>query len=115
MLGILWTLLPLLVSAALLLIWAAVILIVVVRWVISQFQAEKAALAVVTLLMLILLPAAAGLLGHGFFSGNISLKTEKSEVSALAELVDKFIEGSPKEDESADEDAPAAQDEPGGA
>lgn len=107
MLGILRTLLPLLVGTALLIIWVVLILIVVVRWVIGQFQAEKAALAVVTLLAFLLLPVAAGLLGHSFFRSAPRIPTGES--SALSELIDRWVEGSPKD--AAEEDAPSSAPE----
>lgn len=106
MLGILRTLLPLLAGTALLIVWAALILIVVVRWVIGQFQAERAALGVVTLLAFLLLPVAAGLLGRSFFCSEPRIPA--GERSALAELVDRLVEGSPKD--AAEEDAPAPEE-----
>lgn len=108
MLGILRTLLPLLGSTVLLLIWAVLILVVVVRWAIGQFQAEKAAIAVVTLLALLLLPVGAGLLGHLFFSSGP--KPPAGEVSAFSELVDRLVEGSGEKAEG-----PAAANDASGA
>lgn len=101
MLGILRTLLPLLGSTVLLLIWVVLILVVVVRWVISQFQAEKAAAAVVTLLAFLLLPVGAGLLGHLFFSSEP--KPPAGPASAFSELVDRMVENSGKKAEKEEE------------
>ena len=104
MLGILRTLLPLLAGTALLLVWVVVILIVVVRWAVSQFQAERAAVAVVTLLAFFLLPAGAGLLGHLFFKQEPAPQKETGTLAVLSELMDRLVEGSPEE-EDAPEDA----------
>lgn len=117
MLGILRTLLPLLGSVALLLVWAVVILVVVVRWVISQFQAEKTAIAVVTLLLFLLLPVGAGLLGHVFWRQEPVHKEPAGAAAALSELMDKVIEGSPgqEEEQAPEPDGGEGQDLPDGA
>lgn len=112
MLDTLWKLLPFLASAALLMIWAVTMLVTVVRWIIGQFQAGKAVSAVVTLLMLLVLPAGSWLLGHSFFGREVFQKAD-SKLDVLSGMVDQLFGREKEEDAPAPEagSAPAQQPE----
>lgn len=111
MLDTLWTLLPFLASAALLIIWAGTALVVMVRWVIGQFQAGKAVSAIVSLLMLLVLPAASWLLGHSFFNKEI-FRTADSKLEVLSGLVDQLFDGGKEKDASSDAASSQADSRP---
>lgn len=95
MLGTLWILLPLLISAVLLMVWAAIILVIVARWVLNHFQSGKTVPAIIVLLALFALPAVSGLLAHSFFRGDTYYAASTGEASILSELVDRLIDGKP--------------------
>lgn len=111
MLDTLWKLLPFLASAALLIIWAVTLLVTAVRWVIGQFQAGKAVSGVVTLLMLLLLPAGSWLLGHSFFGREVFQKAD-SKLDVLSGMVDQLF-GKETEDAAPAPGADSAAVQPG--